>query len=118
MSLSKVIGGFVLFLCIACGKDALNEYPEFEGSWEAYGVYVISEINVEETGKAEHYGKVGDAERTHKGKLKLVCDGTHLQIGTKKWRIDRFPYQENDPWFGGEVWKMNLDSINYVRLNE
>ncbi|MFI5204047.1 MAG: hypothetical protein ACHQF2_06075 [Flavobacteriales bacterium] len=103
----------VLFL--SCKKQAIKVDENFEGSWKQFNVYVISEITIPHKGKATYHAVVGTDVNDQKGVAKINKKKNELYIGMKKWHIDAYPYQENDPNLGGAVWKMTLDGVGHYR---
>jgi hypothetical protein len=104
-----------LILFSSCKKQAVKVDENFEGSWKQFGVYVISEITIPHKGKATYHAVVGTDVNDQKGVAKIDKKKDELFIGMKKWHIDKYPYQENDPNLGGAVWKMTLDGVGHYR---
>ena len=110
---SVVVVAMLLFSVSACKKKAVKVDENFVGNWKQFGVFVISEINIPNKGKATHHGVVGSDVNDQKGVAKIKKD--YLYIGLKKWHIEAYPYQATDTTLGGAVWKMTLDGIGHYR---
>ena len=106
---------FVTLCFCSCKKNAVKVDSNFVGNWKQYGVYIISEIVIPEKGKATYHGVVGSSEANHDGVAKIDKKKNELYIGLKKWKIDAYPYQDNDLSLGGAVWKMTLDGVGHFR---
>jgi hypothetical protein len=105
----------VSVLFSSCKKQAVKVDENFEGAWKQFGVFVISEITIPHKGKATYHSVVGTDVNDQEGVAKINKKKDELYIGIKKWHIDAYPYQENDPNLGGAVWKMTLDGVGHYR---
>ena len=92
-------------LLLSCGKEKIDDHPDFIGYWEGGTFSKAYILNVESNGAAS-YSEVGFASSAYSGRFKLKPD-EYVKIGVKKLTLDQYPVDSVD------YWVMQLDGIRF-----